>query len=151
MSEENKKENPSDQLPFDNEEVQNDAEVTGETLKYNEEQDSFELDADAGGDDTEYDHPLPYDTAAPEGQEDGSLYDEANPYAQSEYQDSQSELDGKLEELDRIVTDSDIQVDELDEKLSEQPEDASNNLDAEGYPKKDDADGDDNPITHQNH
>ncbi|WP_166334162.1 hypothetical protein [Sphingobacterium chungjuense] len=145
MSEENNRQNDAEQLPFDNDEIRDEAEATGETLKYNEEQDSFELDTESG--DSEYDHPLPYDTAAPEGQEDGALYDEANPYAQGEYQEKQNELDGRLEELDQVVGSEELQVDPIDEALSAQPEDFSDDLDAEGYPKKDDADGDDNPIT----
>ncbi len=112
MADEKNKYNASEQLPFDNEDIRDDVEATGETLKYNEEQDSFELDTDAG--DSDYDHPLPYDTAAPEGQEDGALYDEANPYAQGEYQDKQSELGGKLEDLDRVVGTDDLQSDEID-------------------------------------
>lgn len=135
MSEKDKENKEINSLPFDQDESQGEIEATGETLKFNEEQDSFELDVDV--EDTDYDHPLPYETATTEAQEDGQIYDEANPYAQNEYQQKGQELDGELQELDDVVTSDDVQLDPVDEALSQQPEDLDDNLDEEGYPKKD--------------
>src|SRR5690606_26746326 len=53
-------------------------ETTGEDLKYNAQEDSFELDPET--EDEEYQHHLPYDTSAPSGEDDDSSYDEENFY-----------------------------------------------------------------------
>lgn len=71
-------------------------EPTGEDLHYNEEADSFELDAETES--KEYQHPDPYDTAVAGGGDHMSTYDEANPYIQT---DNSERLDEKIEGLDR--------------------------------------------------
>src|SRR3546814_912529 len=120
-------------------------EPTGEDLRYNESEDSFELDPETV--DTEYRHPQPYNTAAPEGEDDNSSYDEENPYTPNEYRDKTGEMKGELEELDATVTDEELtQLDEVDEELANTPEDSRDDLDAEGYPRRGDAGGDNNPI-----
>src|SRR5690606_30463924 len=116
-------------------------EPTGEDLRYNEAEDSFELDAETA--DKEYHHPQPYNTAAPEGEDDNSTYDEENPYTPNEYRDKESEMKGDLEELDATVTDEELtQLDEADEQLADTAEDSRDDLDAEGYPRKDDGESD---------
>lgn len=132
-------------VPIDVEDTDETREPTGENLRYNESEDSFELDPETA--DNEYRHPQPYNTAAPEGEDDNSTYDEENPYTPNEYRDKQSDMKGELEELDATVTDEQLtQLDEVDEQLATTPEDNRDDLDAEGYPRRDDAGGDNNPI-----
>lgn len=120
-------------------------EPTGEDLKYNAETDSFELDPETGEGD--YQHPSPYDTSAPAGEDDNSSYDEQNPYTQSEYQDKNNKIEDQLErsETDRVV--ESFELEDRDEKLTISEDTARDpSEDEEGYPKKDDAGGEDNPI-----
>ena len=119
-------------------------EVTGEDLKYNAKADSFELDPET--EDQEYQHPSPYDTAAIEGQDYNSLYDEENVYTQDESDNETDALENQLEQIeaDRII-ESDLLEDD-DEQLTDKKEDKNPNVDQEGYPKKDDAGGKNNPI-----
>ena len=53
-------------------------ESDNEDLNYNAETNSYEFDVK--GDDPDYDHPDPYDTAVKNGEDFNSTYDEANPY-----------------------------------------------------------------------
>ncbi|MGK6351468.1 hypothetical protein [Parapedobacter sp. DT-150] len=116
----NKKNHP--EIPLDVENTDETREPTGEDLRYNENQDSFELDSETA--DAEYQHPDPYDTAAPQGEDDNSTYDEENQYTPDEYRDKQRELNGELGELDAKVTDDRLtQLDETDAQLAETPED----------------------------
>ncbi len=132
-------------IPLDVEDTDETREPTGENLRYNEEESSFELDSETS--DTEYEHPEPYDTAAPEGEDDNSTYDEENPYTPDEYRDKQSALEGGLAELDDEVVDDELnELNEADRKLAETPEDDRGDLDEEGYPVRDDAGGAHNPI-----
>jgi len=119
-------------------------ETTGEDLKYNAETDSFELDPETGEGD--YQHPSPYDTSAQGGEDDNSTYDEQNPYTQDEYQDKNNLAEDQLErtETDRVLESSEL--DDRDEELTNSQETKDPNVDEEGYPKKDDASGKDNPI-----
>lgn len=111
-------------------------EPTGEDLRYNEQADSFELDP--ASEDTEYQHSEPYNTEVPRGEDHMSTYDEANPYTPGEYRDKQDELGNDQ---------SQIELDAVDEQLAETSEDERGDLDEEGYPLRDDADGQDNPVT----
>lgn len=131
-------------VPLDVENTDETREPTGENLKFNEEENSFELDTET--EDSEYQHPDPYDTTAPLGEDDNSTYDEENPYTAGEYRDKQREADNELEELE-TVDDGLLQLDDIDEQLAATPEDERNDLDEEGYPLRDNAGGDDNPIT----
>lgn len=119
-------------------------EPTGENLKYNAEADSFELDSETGEGD--YQHPSPYDTSAQAGEDDNSTYDEQNPYTQNEYQDKNSLIEDQLErtETDQVV--ESFELDDRDEELTNLEEAKDPSVDEEGYPKKDDASGKDNPI-----
>jgi len=141
----NKNKNRPPVIPLDVADTDETREPTGEDLRYNEAEDSFELDPETA--DSEYRHPQPYHTAAPEGEDDNSTYDEENPYTPNEYRDKESEMKGELEELDATVTDEQLtQLDEVDEQLANTAEDNRGDLDAEGYPRRDDAGGDNNPI-----
>jgi len=131
-------------VPLDVENADENREPTGEDLRYNEEDSSFELDPATA--DTEYDHPDPYDTSAPLGEDDNSTYDEENPYTPDEYRDKRAALQD-LTELDDEVADDDLAaLDESDRQLAETPEDARDDLDEEGYPLRDDAGGAHNPV-----
>src|SRR3546814_15806966 len=58
-------------------------EINAENLKYNDEEDSFELDVDSHV--KNYQHPSQYDTAAEDGDDMDSDWDEANQYVGNEY------------------------------------------------------------------
>lgn len=104
-------------------------------LKYNEEENSYELDVEA--EDEDYQHADPYDTAADNGDDMDSDYDEANPYVGDEYEKRHS-LKDDLSNLGMHKTDADhLKMSKRDEKNSHVPEDDRDDLDAEGYPKKD--------------
>ncbi|MXV53022.1 hypothetical protein GS399_18790 [Pedobacter sp. HMF7647] len=104
-------------------------------LAFNEEENSYELDVKS--DDPDYDHPDPYDTAAPNGEDDNSDWDEANPYVGDEY-DKDLSLETEVDKLGmHIDKGSIVEVDPVDEKLAETEEDKRDDLDEEGYPKND--------------
>ncbi len=104
-------------------------------LKYNEEENSYELDVESI--DEDYQHPDPYDTAADNGDDMNSDYDEANPYVGDEYEKNKS-LKDDIEKLGMHTTDDEhFKLSKRDEKNSHVPEDDRDDLDAEGYPKKD--------------
>lgn len=150
---ENKEQNKNTEQPpilsseeLEREDMQGVDDTTAGDLRYNEEEDSFELNPVTEAD--EYDHPLPYDTAAPQGEDDNSTYDEENPYTQNEYQDTRAEVEADLDLLGTEAADESVQLDELDEQFAEgADEDTEEGVDEEGYPLRDDADGEDNPIT----
>lgn len=106
-----------------------------ENLSYDKDKNSFEFDV--RNNDTDYDHPLPYDTSAPNGEDSVSSYDEANAYASSEY-DDEKQRDENLEDSSMRIDDEDIlKVNPEDEILSRTPEDDREDLDEEGYPLND--------------
>lgn len=123
-------------IPLDDTDDQETQEPTGEDLQYNEEEDSFELDPDTG--DNAYEHPLPYDTAAPQGEDNNSTYDEANPYTQDEYQDKKNALEGEIDNFDDVVAGDSMELDEMDEDLSMQEAQQDAHVDDDSYPDKDD-------------
>lgn len=110
-------------------------EDVSQDLKYNAEEDSFELDVE-GDDEDEYIHESPYDTAADDGDDMDSDWDEANLTVGDEYDELNEE-----EEVERLGMHIDrgqiVELDPLDEKLAETPEDERTDLDEEGYPKND--------------
>ena len=112
-------------------------ESDAEDLNYNAEDDSFEYDVES--DDPDYDHPDPYNTAAKNGADMDSTYDEANPYdAGDEYIPNES-LETDVDKLGMHI-DNDgqiVDVDPIDDVLSRTPEDNRSDLDEEGYPKND--------------
>ena len=130
--------------PFNNEDDDRDKTLKdelGETidknqLKYNEETNSYEYDVNS--DNPDYDHPDPYNTAAKNGDDFNSTYDEANPYdTVDEYIPNES-LEDDVDLLGMHVDNGEIvNVDPIDEDLGHTPEDDRDDLDEEGYPKND--------------
>ncbi len=110
-------------------------EDSAQDLKYNAEEDSYELDVE-GDDDDEYIHDNPYDTVAEDGDDMDSDWDEANLNVGDEYEELNEE-----EEVEKLGMHIDkgqiVELDPLDEKLAETPEDKRSDLDEEGYPKND--------------
>lgn len=111
-------------------------EDSAQDLKYDAEEDSFELDVEGDDDDDEYIHESPYDTAAEDGDDMDSDWDEANLTVGDEYEELNEE-----EEIEKLGMHIDrgqiVELDPLDEKLAETPEDERTDLDEEGYPKND--------------
>jgi len=128
---------------FDDENLDDEENLTDDTgsvdepenLKYNAEEDSYELDVPS--DDSDYDHPDPYNTAAKAGADYNSTYDEANPMAGDEYIKDES-LETDVDNLGMHISNGDdLQVDPIDDILSRTSEDDRDDLDEEGYPKND--------------
>nr|WP_294894620.1 hypothetical protein [uncultured Pedobacter sp.] len=129
---ENKKET-TDNEHFERNGESNLADNEARNLKYNEEENSYELDVE--GDNPDYQHPDPYDTAADNGDDMDSDYDESNPYVGDEYKKDHS-LKDDLNTLGMHQTDADhLKISRKDEINSHVPEDDRDDLDAEGYPK----------------
>ncbi|AMR34659.1 hypothetical protein A0256_23515 [Mucilaginibacter sp. PAMC 26640] len=107
-----------------------------EDLNFNEKEQSFEYDVK--GDNPDYDHPDPYDTAVKNGDDMNSMYDEANPYdAKGEY-DADRSIETDADSLGMHIDSGKIvELSSLDEKLAHTPEDDRDDLDEEGYPKND--------------
>lgn len=105
-------------------------------LSYNKDKNSFEFDVK--GEERNYDHPLPYDTSAPNGEDSISTYDEANPYVGNEY-DQQGQVDEQLDDNGMHIdeTGESVLVDPADRILAQTEEDFREDLDEEGYPKND--------------
>ncbi|MFD2874430.1 hypothetical protein ACFS5N_18250 [Mucilaginibacter ximonensis] len=130
--------------PFNNENDDRDKTLKdelGETidkdqLKYNEDSNSYEIDVPS--DDPDYDHPDPYNTAAKNGEDFNSTYDEANPYDTADEYIPNESLEDDVELLGMHVDNGEsITVDPIDEDLAHTPEDDRDDLDEEGYPKND--------------
>lgn len=107
-----------------------------ENLSFDKDKNSFEFDVK--GKDAEYDHPLPYDTSAPNGEDSISTYDESNPYIGSEY-DNIKEINERLDGAGMRIDDSgeSVVLSPEDEILSRTAEDDRDDLDEEGYPIND--------------
>lgn len=110
--------------------------IDEEQLSYNADDNSFEYDVKS--DDPDYDHPDPYNTAAKNGEDFNSTYDEANPYdTAGEYIPNES-LETDVDQLGMHISDGKIvETNPIDEALSRTPEDDRDDLDEEGYPKND--------------
>jgi hypothetical protein len=104
-------------------------------LSYDKESNSYELDFK--GDEHRYDHPLPYNTAAPNGEDSLSSYDDANPFLEGDAS-LQSQLDEQYSENGmRIISDEDELLSSPEDKmLSRTAEDTRDDLDEEGYPTR---------------
>lgn len=134
-------------VPPEEEQVDETREATGEDLKYNEAQNSFELDVEMQEED-EYQHEDPYNVVAPDGEDDNSTWDEANLDATDEYRSKETEFHNQMDRLGMdIVDENALQLSEADEQQAATPEDQRGDLDEEGYPMQDDADGEGNPVT----
>lgn len=107
-----------------------------ENLSFDKDKNSFEFDVK--GKDEEYDHPLPYDTSAPNGEDSISTYDESNPYNGSEY-NKEKEMNERLDGAGMRIDNSgeSVVLSPEDEILSRTPEDERDDLDEEGYPIND--------------
>lgn len=113
-----KKNNNSQRESLDERDNQETPEPTGEDLQFNEAEDSFELDAETEND--EYQHPLPYDTAARQGADNNSTYDEENIYTPSEFRDKLKEAERELDDdVDEEIKYGSVQLDEVDEVLTQ--------------------------------
>lgn len=122
-----------DNLPNENK-FNEGKEEAAQDLKYNSEEDSFELDVQ-GDDEDDYVHENPYGTAAEDGEDMDSDWDEANLNVGDEYEDFNEEEE--IEELGmRVDKGKIVELDAMDEKLAETPEDKRTDLDEEGYPKR---------------
>ena len=108
--------------------------IDEENLSFNTEENSFEYDVKS--DNPDYQHPDPYNTTAPNGEDMNSTYDEANPYdATDEYIPNES-LETDEDKLAMHVDHGEIlELDATDRALSHTPEDDRDDLDEEGYPK----------------
>lgn len=104
-------------------------------LSYDKDKNSFEFDVK--GEEKDYDHPLPYDTSAPNGEDSISTYDEANPYVGNEY-DEDAQVDEQIEGNGMHIDDGEsVLLDPADKLLAQTEEDFRDDLDEEGYPKND--------------
>jgi hypothetical protein len=110
--------------------------IDKENLVFNAETNSFEYDVKT--DDPDYQHPDPYNTSAPGGEDMNSTYDEANPYdAGDEYIPNES-LETDVDKLAMHIDNGEIvELDAADRLLGHTPEDDRDDLDEEGYPKND--------------
>src|SRR5690606_25870159 len=126
MAQRNKNNNPPAE-PLDERDNRETPEPTGQDLQFNEAEDSFELDAETEND--EYQHPLPYDTAAPQGADNNSTYDEENIYTPSEYRDKLKEIERKLDDVDEEIKDGSVQLDDVDEVLTQIRDDQPERVD----------------------
>lgn len=113
----------------------------GETKDFNElafdkQKNSYEFDVKSP--EKDYDHPLPYDTSAPNGEDSISTYDEANPYVGDEY-DLNEQAENALEDAAMHIdeTGESVTLSPEDEILARTEEDERDDLDEEGYPKND--------------
>ncbi len=105
-------------------------------LRYDKDKNSFEFDVK--GEEKDYDHPLPYDTSAPNGEDSISTYDEANPYVGNEYNEN-GQVDEQLDENGMHIdnTGESVLLNAEDRILAQTEEDFRDDLDEEGYPKND--------------
>jgi len=108
-------------------------EINIDDLSFDQEKNSYEMDVI--GDDPEYVHHDPYDTAVENGRDALSDFDEANPTAVNEY-DKNASLETDLNVLAMHVEYEEDVINE-EESFSETPEDNRDDLDLEGYPKND--------------
>ncbi|WP_443938251.1 hypothetical protein [Pedobacter sp. MW01-1-1] len=107
-----------------------------ENFSYDKHKGSYELDVK--GKDSEYDHPMSYQTVSVGAKDDNSSYDEANPYVGDEYANDQEIIDDELEELGMHIDHGEsVKLNPEDEILSRTAEDNRDDLDEEGYPIND--------------
>lgn len=107
-------------------------------LNYDSEKNSFELDVTPDKiEDRDYQHPDPYDTAAENGEDFNSDYDESNPFVGDEY-DKDASLEKDVDTLGMHISDEeDLRVGRSERMDAITPEDFRDDLDQEGYPKND--------------
>ncbi|QNL52283.1 hypothetical protein H8S90_12345 [Olivibacter sp. SDN3] len=126
-----------------NQDIPNDQADRGyiHNLKYNKNTDSFEYDIENDpktypNEEAEYQHDDPYDTVAPQGKDDNSDWDEANLYVGDEY-DKNKSLETDIDSLGMHIDKGRItKLKKADKEISKTPEDLRDDLDEEGYPKR---------------
>jgi hypothetical protein len=107
-----------------------------ENLNYDETINSYEYDVK--GDNPDYDHPDPYDTTVKDGEDMNSTYDEANPFDVNGEYDPNRSLETDVDTLGMHIDNGKIvELNARDSALAHTPEDDRDDLDEEGYPKKD--------------
>lgn len=108
-----------------------------DNLAFNKEKQSFEYDTESTDDN--YRHPLDYDTVSTGAVNDDSSYDEANPYVGDEYNNNDALINDELEENAMHIdeTGESVNLNMEDKILGLTDEDMRDDLDEEGYPKKD--------------
>lgn len=108
-----------------------------DNLSFDKDKNSYELDV--RGDDSTYDHPMPYETVATGAVDDNSTFDEANPYVGDEYATDEEKVNDKLDELGMHVDSNgdSVLLSPEDEILARTEEDERDDLDEEGYPIND--------------
>lgn len=128
---------PEDFKSFEryNEDDSDETESLANDLLYDEDEDSYELDVNSST--KEYRHPDDYVSAAKDGEDMNSDWDEANLLVGDEY-DREPSSEDELEEAGMHIDSGRIlKLDPIDEALAETPEDLRDDLDEEGYPKND--------------
>jgi hypothetical protein len=110
--------------------------IDSEDLAFDDDENSFEYDVKS--DDPDYQHADPYNTAAKNGEDMNSTYDEANPYDAGEEYIPNESLETDVDKLGMHIDDGEIvELDVTDKVLAHTPEDDRDDLDEEGYPKND--------------
>lgn len=105
-------------------------------LAFDDEKGSYRFDVD--DDDPDWDHPADYDTLSQGAEDDVSTYDVSNPFVGSEYADLDNLKQEDLERLGMRITDKkNFKLSKLDKEISKDEEDYRDDLDEEGYPKRD--------------
>lgn len=102
-------------------------------LSFDKDTNSYEFDVK--GEEHRYNHPSPYQTSAPNGEDSISTYDESNPFIAQEAS-FKGQMDEPYEEMGMRIEENEdsLRVDTEDEILSRTVEDARTDLDEEGYP-----------------
>lgn len=123
------------QDPDNREEQEEPVERPSDDLIYDAEKESYVYDVDDK--DPDYDHPADYPTLSEGAEDDDSSYDEANPFVGDEYVEKDELKADNLENSHmHIAKEDDLKVSPYDSKLAEDMEDYRDDLDEEGYPKK---------------
>lgn len=107
-----------------------------DNLSYDEEKNTFEVDVKE--ENSDYDHPFPYETPSENGADFNSDFDEANPYIGDEYASKDKEISDGLDDLGMHVDNGEsVLLSPEDEILARTEEDERDDLDEEGYPVND--------------
>lgn len=123
------------QEPENRDEQDKAVERPSDDLKYDAEKESYSYDVEA--DDPDYQHPADYPTLSEGAEDDDSTYDEANPFVGDEYVEKDELKADNLENSNmHIVGEDELKVSPYDSRLAEDMEDYRDDLDEEGYPKK---------------
>jgi hypothetical protein len=118
-----------------NEEEEDAVARPSDDLIYDSEKESYEYDV--AGDNPDYQHPADYPTLSEGAEDDDSTYDEANPFVGDEYAEKDELKEDNLENSNMHIVEEDaLKTSSYDKKIAEDMEDFRDDLDEEGYPKK---------------